>query len=59
MKITIYQTDAHDHVAVFLDDKVVYQNDYDPEAVILLADHLGWEWEIITLTGEEYEQRFA
>ena len=59
MKLTIYQTDDHDHRAVFIDNKLVYCHDYNTEGVLRVARHLKWEVEIINLTGEQFELKFA
>lgn len=59
MNLTIYRTDAHDHVVAELDGTEIFSNDYCYENVLRVASHLGWKVNIVSLTRDDFEQRFA
>lgn len=58
-KLKIYSCDEHDHTVVEIDGKEVCSNDYSVENLYRLADHLGWEVESVSLSGDEFSERFA
>lgn len=58
-KLTIYRTDSHDHQCVMLDTEQICLNDYSNENTMRLAKKLGIEIEVISLSGEEFEERFS
>lgn len=49
----------HDHVAVYINDVLIYQNDLDPESAILIAKHLNWKITREDIDWDEYEKRYC
>ena len=58
-KLLVYRTNNHDHCVAYLNGEEIISNDYSMENVYRLAKHLKWEVEIVSLSGDEFEKRFA
>lgn len=59
MTLKIVRCDNHDSVAVYVNDVLVYQYDYPAEGIIKVAEHLGWNIVQETISGDEFERRYA
>ena len=59
MNLTIYRTDAHDHVVAELDGVEIFSNDYCYENVLRVATHLGWKVNIVNMDRDAFEKKFA